>query len=449
MTEQRWLVAIRLSDSFRTTLSDIASQLGVGLLEWTPKGDEPVPGNGAPIIILAGGAESEALDLLGSLPPTNAARLVVGGLPDHRIAAAAVLRGATDYFALPDDLDVLRRLLERELREARGRTAAERFAAEERKASGFEAIIGRSTALRMMLDQAARVAAHRDVTVLVGGETGTGKELLARAIHYHSPRAAAPFVEINCAAIPANLLESELFGHEKGSFTGAIAAKPGLFEMAHGGTLFLDEVGHLPVELQAKLLRALESREIRRVGGQVTKRIDVRVIGATHLNLSAAVARGEFREDLYYRLNVVALTLPPLRSRDEDIELLAETFVSRLATTNGLNVPPLSPEVRAALRSHAWPGNVRELRNAIERALVLSPPGTLRVEELGLNRTAPVEQGREDGLPFPAELATIIRASVVLMLKRCAGNKSEAARRLGISRPRLQRLLEGKSDTED
>ena len=449
MADQRWVVAICLSESFRTTIGDVVSQLGASLLEWTPKGDEPVPGNGAPLIILSGGAESEALDLLGSLPPTSAPRLVVGGLPDHRLAAAAVQRGASDYFALPDDLDVFRRSLERELRESRGRVAAERFAEEERRTSGFGAIIGRSNSLRTTLDQAAKVAAHRDVTVLVGGETGTGKELLARAIHYHSPRAAAPFVEINCAAIPANLLESELFGHEKGAFTGAVAAKPGLFEMAHGGTLFLDEVGHLPLELQAKLLRALESREIRRVGGQVTKRIDVRVIGATHLNLSAAVARGEFREDLFYRLNVVALTLPPLRNREDDIEILAETFVSRLATSNGLAVPPLSPEVRAALRSHSWPGNVRELRNAMERALVLSPPGTLRVEELGLHRSTLAEPAREDALPFPADLSTIIRSSVVLMLKRCSGNKSEAARRLGISRPRLQRLLEGKSDTED
>ena len=449
MADRRWIVAVRLSDSFRTTLADIASQLGAGLLEWTPKGNEPIPGDGGLLVILAGGAESEALDLLGNLPPSDIPRLVIGALPDHRLAAGAVQRGASDYFALPDDLDVLRRSMERELREARGKASAQRFAEEERKATGFAAIIGRSAILRNMLEQAARVAAHRDVTVLIGGETGTGKELLARAIHYHSPRAAAPFVDINCAAIPANLLESELFGHEKGSFTGAIAAKPGLFEMAHGGTLFLDEVGHLPFELQAKLLRALESREIRRVGGQATKRIDVRVIGATHVNLAAAVTRGEFREDLYYRMNVVALTLPPLRSREEDIELLAETFVTRLATSNGLTVPPLSPEVRSALRGHAWPGNVRELRNAIERALVLSPPGTLRVEEMGLHRSALVETNGEGALPFPAELSTIIRASVVLMLKRCGGNKSEAARQLGISRPRLQRLLEGKGDTED
>ena len=180
-------------------------------------------------------------------------------------------------------------------------------------------------------------------------------------------------MEINCAAIPANLLESELFGHERGAFTGAIAAKPGLFELAHGGTLFLDEVGTLPLELQPKLLRALESRTIRRVGGQQGRQVDVRVIGATHTDLAAASARGEFREDLFYRLNVVALTLPPLRERDGDIELLAETFLARIATGYGLPVPALTSEVRAALRAHSWPGNVRELRNAIERALVLSP----------------------------------------------------------------------------
>jgi DNA-binding NtrC family response regulator len=441
MTDQRWVVLVRLSDSFRTTLADMATQFGAGILEWAPKSGEAIPGDGSLLLILAGGSEGNALDLLLTIPATDIPRFVIGSLPDHRLAAAALQRGATDYFALPEDLDVLRRSMERELREARGKVAARQFAATERKESGFDAIIGRSPSLRSTLDQATRVAVHRDVTVMIGGETGTGKELLARAIHYHSPRAAEPFVEINCAAIPANLLESELFGHERGAFTGAVAAKPGLFEMADGGTLFLDEVGHLPMELQAKLLRALESREIRRVGGQATRRIDVRLIGATHVNLGAAVARGDFREDLYYRLNVVALTLPPLRHRDGDIEVLAETFISRLATSNGLTVPPLSPEVRSALRAHSWPGNVRELRNAIERALVLSPPGTLRVEELRLDRA--VAHSREDALPFPADLGTIIRAAVVQMLKQCGGNKSEAARRLGISRPRLQRLLEG------
>jgi two-component system response regulator HydG len=336
-------------------------------------------------------------------------------------------------------------------REARGRVEAGRYAAEERDATGFDAIIGRSTALLQALDVAKRVAKHRDVTVLLGGETGTGKELLARAIHYCGPRAAQPFMEINCAAIPEHLLESELFGHEKGAFTGAVAAKPGLFELAHGGSLFLDELGSLPLELQAKLLRALEARVIRRVGGQEQKVFDVRVMAATHVDLRAAVAEGTFREDLYYRLNVVSVVLPPLRDREGDVELLAQTFVRRIASAYGLPEPPLGPEVRAALRRHAWPGNVRELRNVIERALVLSPPGEL---DLGLGEpprtaakaAAPATEEANGALPFPADLATIVRAAATAMLERTGGNKSEAARRLGISRPRLQRLLDGMAD---
>jgi transcriptional regulator with PAS, ATPase and Fis domain len=277
--------------------------------------------------------------------------------------------------------------------------------------------------------------------VLIGGETGTGKELLARALHYGSPRASDPFVEVNCAAIPSNLLESELFGHERGAFTGAVAAKPGLFEIAHGGTLFLDEIGTLPLELQPKLLRALETRSIRRVGGQQSRQVDVRVVAASHVDLGQAIRRGEFREDLYYRLNVVTLVLPPLREREADVELLARTFVERIATSYGLPVPDLSQETRTALRAHRWPGNVRELRNVLERAVVLSPPGTLKLGPLEDAR------GRADTsagvLPFPAPLAEVVRTAAQAMLDLTGGNKSEAARRLGISRPRLQRLLDG------
>jgi two-component system response regulator HydG len=434
-----WIALVRLSDSFHSAFADLAAELGIELLEWAPAGGGSPPAGAGVLLVAAGGAEGEAVDLLPALTAGPAPVYIAGGLPDHRVAAAAVQRGARDYFALPDDLDLLRRTLERELQKAQGRAEAERFAHAERQAIGFGAIVGRSPALQRILDQAARVAPHGDVTVLIGGETGTGKELLARAIHYHSPRASAPFVEINCAAIPGQLLESELFGHEKGAFTGAVASKPGLLELAHGGTLFLDEVGHLPLELQPKLLRALESREIRRVGGQVARRTDLRIIGATHVDLTAAVRRGEFREDLYYRLNVVALVLPPLRERDGDIELLAETFVTRLATSYGLPVPPLSPEVRGALRARRWPGNVRELRNAIERALVLSPTGTLRAEEL--QQEAETAAPPAGGLPFPTDLHTLSRAAAARMVELMGGNKTHAARRLGISRPRLLRLL--------
>jgi len=437
---------VRLSDSFRATIGDLAEDLGASLLTWNPAEGEGAPSGTTCVLLLAGGAESQALDLLGSLPSPELPRYLVGAAPDHRLAAAAVQRGARDYFALPDDLGLLRRSLERERRESQGKVEAAKFAADERRLAGFDAIVGQSPALRRTLDQGVRVAQHRDVTVLIGGETGTGKELLARALHYHSPRAAAPFVEINCAAIPANLLESELFGHEKGAFTGAVGAKPGLMELAHGGTIFLDEIGHLPLDLQPKLLRALEGREIRRVGGQQSRKVDVRVIGATHVDLKAAVERGEFREDLYYRLNVVALVLPPLRDRGDDVELLARTFVTRLAQQYGLPVPTIPAETLVTLRAHHWPGNVRELRNAIERALVLSPPGRLEMVDLDGPRSAP--PAGEGMLPFPATLKLITQAASQAMLQLAGGNKSEAARRLGISRPRLQRILDGQGDDE-
>jgi DNA-binding NtrC family response regulator len=444
VTEPMWVIAVvQLSHSFRQTMSDLARDLRASVVEWIPESGQSIPAGTAVLVVLAGGEEGAALDLLTEIPPGPVPRYVVGASVDHRIASAAVQRGARDYFALPDDLEVLLRSLQREGREVEGRTEAGRFAEVERRAHGFDSILGRSAALRQSLDQAARVAAHRDVTVLIGGETGTGKELLARAIHYESPRAAEPFVEVNCAAIPANLLESELFGHEKGAFTGAVAAKPGLFELAHGGTLFLDEVATLPLELQPKLLRALEDRGIRRVGGQQPRQVDVRVIAATHTDLRSAVAQGRFREDLYYRINVVALALPPLRDREADVELLAETFVARIASNYGLPVPPLTPELRTALREYRWPGNVRELRNAIERSLVLSPSGTLRREELGMRADVPRPEGV---LPFPATLADLTRAAALAMLQLTDGNKSAAARRLGISRPRLQRLLDGTDD---
>jgi DNA-binding NtrC family response regulator len=433
------LVAVPLTSTLLPAIRELASELELPSLEWRPLGAEGPPANASAVVILAAGREFEALELLSDLPPSTAPIYLVGTATEYRIAVAAVQRGARDYFALPADRDLLRRSLERDHRASLAAGAAARFAATERKTAGLGSILGSSPALRTVLDQAARVAVRGEVTVLLRGETGTGKELLARAIHYHSPRAAQPFVEINCAAIPGTLLESELFGHEKGAFTGATAAKAGLFELAHGGTLFLDEVGNLPLDLQPKLLRALESRAIRRVGGRAERRVDVRIVAATHVDLASAVTRREFREDLFYRLNVVSLLLPPLRYRDGDVELLAEHFAERLATSYGLPVPELTAPVRSRLRAYHWPGNVRELRNVIERALVLSPAGTLKVEEVLTDGAAPMAP---DGvLPFPADLATLSRAAAHAMLDLSDGNKSEAARRLGISRPRLQRLL--------
>ena len=442
MGGERPVALVLLSESFRAAVGQLVEELGGTPAEVRPEAGETWPAAEV-FLVLAGGEEAAGLELLAE-SRTPLPRFLVGAAADHRIAAAAVQSGARDYFALPADLDLLRRSLERLLRESRSRDQAAEFAEAERHTTGFEAILGSSPALRRALDQAARVAMHRDLTVLIGGETGTGKELLARAVHYASPRAREPFVEVNCAALPANLLESELFGHERGAFTGAVAAKPGLFELAHGGTLFLDEIATLPLELQPKLLRALETRSIRRVGGQQPRQVDVRVVAATHVNLDQAVRQGEFRQDLFYRLNVVQLVLPPLRERAGDVEQLARTFVERIATGYSLPVPPLTDEVLVALRTYGWPGNVRELRNVLERAVVLSPPGALVIEPLA-GRTEPAG-GAGTTLPFPAPLQELARAAATAMLQLTGGNKSEAARRLGISRPRLQRLLDGKLD---
>jgi DNA-binding NtrC family response regulator len=309
-------------------------------------------------------------------------------------------------------------------------------------------MIGGSDALRMALVRASRVIPHGGVTVLIAGETGTGKELLARAIHYDGPRREAPFVDVNCAAIPEQLLESELFGHEKGAFTDAAAAKPGLFEVAHGGTLFLDEVGHLPLGLQGKLLRALEERTIRRVGGTRSIAVDVRIIAASHVDLVQAVKRREFREDLYYRLNVVQLELPPLRQRRDDILPLARHFLAKFAAEYAVAVPTLTPGAERALQSAPWPGNIRELRNTMERALLLGNGRELDADDV--SPPAALHSPEEGVLPFPATLSEVIGAAAREMVALCGGNKSDAARRLGISRSRLQRLLEtGAEDSAD
>jgi DNA-binding NtrC family response regulator len=443
MAGREWRVGLILSsESFRTAVAQLVAELG-----GTPLGVQPESGEAWPqadvLLFLAGGAEVAGLELLAESRAT-VPRFFVGAAADHRMAAAALQSGARDYFALPSDFDLLRRSLERLRLETESRDEVARFTEAERHATGFNAILGSSPSLRRTLDQAARVAVHRDLAVLIGGETGTGKELLARALHYGSPRAREPFVEVNCAAIPSSLLESELFGHERGAFTGAVGTKPGLFELAQGGTLFLDEIGTLPLDLQPKLLRALETHSIRRVGGQQTRQVDVRVLAATHVDLGQAVRLGLFREDLYYRLNVVLLVLPPLRERAGDVELLTRRFVERIATGYGLPVPELEPGVLDALRAHGWPGNVRELRNVLERAVVLSPPGSLVLDALESDTELP--SASRLALPFPAQLREVAHAAAVAMLDLTGGNKSEAARRLGISRPRLQRLLDGKLD---
>ncbi|HET6228717.1 MAG TPA: sigma 54-interacting transcriptional regulator [Longimicrobiaceae bacterium] len=393
------------------------------------------------VIVAVGGVEEEAEDAVralaaaGSPPP-----IVVGARADHRWAAALVRAGAADCFALPGDADALRGEIAERARRRAERAAGARLAEVERRSFDFRRIIGESPLLRAALDRAARIIPRDRATVLITGETGTGKELLAEAIHHNGPRAAAPFVELNCAAIPAGLLESELFGHEKGAFTDARSAKPGLFESAAGGTLFLDEIGDLPLALQGKVLKALEEKAVRRLGAVRSREVDVRIIAATHVDLAEAVRRGEFREDLFYRLSVIPVHLPPLRERGEDVVLIARHFLRTLAAQYGMAEPPIPPDLARALLAHAWPGNVRELRNGLERALLLGDGG-LDPADLFPRGVAPA---RVDGaLPFPAPLADIERAAAFAMVERMDGNKRAAAHALRISRSRLYRLLDG------
>ncbi|MGH7700661.1 MAG: sigma-54 interaction domain-containing protein [Gemmatimonadales bacterium] len=435
------LVVISLSESFRDFWPILAGEVGTLVEPWRPE-DAPTAAPGAAaVIVAAGGREEDLPDFVRGLHlPSDLPVLAVGALASHRLAARTVAGGAADYFVLPEDRDGLHDALAAAVARHRAAWARAALGRLEAQAHAFREIVGDSPALKATLERAARVVPHADATVLITGETGTGKELVARALHYGGPRAAAPFVELNCAALPPQLLESELFGHERGAFTDARTAKPGLFEVAEGGTLFLDEIHQLALDLQAKLLRGLEQKSVRRLGATTSRTFDVRIVAACNADLAAEVRAGRIREDLYYRLNVVTLELPPLRERGDDVLRLAEFFVRRFGEQYHVPQPPLTPEVRGALLAHAWPGNVRELRNTVERGILLSPPGTLTLEELA-PRPAAASPAAAGGIPFPARLADIQRSAARAMLAATDGNRSEAARRLGISRSRLQRLL--------
>ena len=301
----------------------------------------------------------------------------------------------------------------------------------------FHGIVGSSPALRAVLDQ-VRMVASTDATVLIGGETGTGKELIARAIHMHSERRHRPFVKVNCAAIPTELLESELFGHERGAFTGAMAQRLGRFEGANGGTLFLDEIGEMPLHLQTKLLRVLQEQEFERVGGNRTIQVDVRIVAASNRDLKAMVEENKFRADLYYRLAVFPLNVPPLRERREDIASLTRYFVRKHAQRMGRNIESIPSYAVEALTNYDWPGNIRELQNVIERSVVLSNgPELLLVLPESIGRPAPI------ALHAPASNVTELseRARILQVLKQTngmVGGPNGAAARLGLKRTTLQ-----------
>ena len=367
-------------------------------------------------------------------------------------AVEAMRAGAMDFIEKPFSPEVLRARVEKAVeiaRERRGARAARARAdaldedrARELDPSG---LVGSSEAMRRVLEQIRRIA-PADATVLVLGESGTGKELVARALHAQSPRRERPFVSVSCAAIPEGLLESELFGHERGAFTGAVRRKLGRFELADGGTLFLDEVGEIPASIQVKLLRVLQERKFERVGGEETIEADVRLVSATNRDLEAAVKTGRFREDLYYRLAVVPVVLPPLRERPGDVEELARWFLSQRAPKLGRSVTGFAPEALELLRRHRWPGNVRELENVVEQALVFAEGELVRPEDLpdGLRRAPPAPP-----LPVPTGdrgltevLEDLERQLILAAYEKAKGVKAETARLLGLKPSALYYKLE-------
>jgi DNA-binding NtrC family response regulator len=370
--------------------------------------------------------------------------VVVTAFGTLETAVATLRAGAFDFLTKPFDMDQLAIVVERAAQHRRLRDELKRLRRDAEHAERFEELVGTSRVMTELYALVDRVAGT-DATVMISGETGTGKELVARAVHRRSRRRDGPMVAVNCAAVPAGLLESELFGHVRGAFTDARADRKGLFVQADGGTLLLDEIGEMPLEMQAKLLRALETRQVRPVGAPHEVPFDVRVVAATHRDLVASIEEGAFREDLYYRVNVVEIAVPPLRARGADVLLLAQTFLERLASQSGKSVARISPAVAERLLAYAWPGNIRELRNCIERAVALARFEELVVEDLPAHvrdyRSSHVLVAASD----PSELvplAEVERRYVERVMESVGGNKRQAAHILGLDRATLYRKLE-------
>ncbi|BBO90281.1 sigma-54-dependent transcriptional regulator [Desulfosarcina ovata] len=384
----------------------------------------------------------EALERIKSINPAIPIVLMTA-YASVDMAVEALKKGAYDYLIKPLDFDKLRLTLTRSLEHIHLKRENQQLKDQLATGTLTAEMIGSSPAMVRLMETVAQVAVS-EATVMITGESGTGKELVAAAIHTNSPRKAGPLVKVNCAAITETLLESELFGHEKGSFTGADRRKEGRFVQAHGGSLFLDEVGEMPIAMQVKLLRVLQERELTRVGGDQVIAVDVRLIVATNRDLARMVGDGTFREDLYYRLNVVELQTPPLRQRREDIPLLATHFLNRFAEKNHKTVDRFSPRAMDLLIRHDWPGNVRELMNTIERAVVLSRSDCLDEADFHvLAKDAPDTDAASSGAVFPTDLPLeqIEREAIANTLSSAGGNKSEAARRLGITRKTLREKI--------
>jgi DNA-binding NtrC family response regulator len=385
--------------------------------------------------------DGDGLDVLraanGHIPAPEV--ILLTAYAEWKSAKDAIRLGALDYFEKGQEPDELNHRIDKAMADRALRRENENLRAQLRERYGLHGLIAQSPAMHAVLDLVERVA-PTDATLLIQGESGTGKEVIAKAVHHASARAARPFVAVNCGAVPETLLESELFGYMRGAFTGAAVSKLGLFEEADGGTLFLDEIAEMPAALQVKLLRVLQSGEVRRLGATQATTIAVRVIAATNGDLAALISEGKFREDLFYRLNVIQVMLPPLRDRREDLPALAEHFLARSAGKLGRTLR-LSPGALERLLRYPWPGNVRELENAIERAAILARSEILGPDDLPPHVAAGLQLGPSPALPRQTTLAEAERAHILQTLERFGRNHSGAAEALGIGRTTLWRKL--------
>ena len=387
----------------------------------------------------------DGLELIRQLQSRGSPAAVIVMTAHGSVDAAvdAMKLGAADFLQKPFSLEHLTTVVGKVIAGQALRDENRRLREELDHRYQFDNIIGRSAAMREIFHTVERVAPTR-ATVLLAGESGVGKDMIARAIHQHSPRNNRAFVKINCTALPENLMESELFGYEKGAFTGATASKPGKFEQADGGTAFLDEIGDVPGNIQVKLLRVLQERQFERLGSNITRNVDLRVIAATNVDLRAALEEGRFREDLYYRLNVVPISIPPLRERKEDIPFLAMHFIRKLASDLGSIVKDISPAAMDRLVSHSWPGNVRELENTIERSMVLASHEVLESSDIRIEPARNAAALESQQIPLLPEGETLEHWEQMMIreaLRRANGNKSQAARMLGLTRNALRYRL--------
>ena len=435
------ILLIEDDEAFRRMLQEALEELGHEVA-WAGSAEQGIilaREGGFDLVItdvrLPGMSGVDALPLLRQAAPGTDI-IVMTAFSDHDTALDATRKGAYDFFSKPFRLGEMQTVVGRALEKRSLRQEVGILREALRATRPVRRAIGQSPAMRSMFAFVERVA-PLDTSVLILGESGTGKEVVADLIHEASNRASGPFVKVNCAGIPENLLESELFGHEKGAFTGAITSRPGRFELAQGGTLLLDEIGDMPLNLQPKLLRAVEQKQAERVGGARPLRYDVRLVAATNANLPQRVAEKAFREDLYYRLNVAAIHLPPLRERKEDIAPLAAHFVQSFNERTGSDIPPPGQAALDRLMAHHWPGNVRELSNVVERAAIFSRSGVITAAdvELALCGGTQCTPAREEGSPLPLRqsLQEVERSLIVTALRRAGGRQTRAAKALGLT----------------